>query len=71
MYALACGEEGLIDHNELKNDLALQTAIGVDEGLASVSTMQRFGQRFDRHSLKAVHEELVHQFIISLSTVIQ
>ncbi len=67
VYALACGEEDLIDHNDLKNDLALQTAVGVDEDLASASTMQRFDQRFDRRSLKAVHEELIQQFINSYS----
>ena len=65
VYALACGEEDLIDHAELRHDIALQTAVDSTQTLASVATMQRFEQRFDRQALKAVHEILVQQFIDS------
>lgn len=65
VYGLACGEEDLIDHAELRHDIALQTAVDSTEVLASTATMQRFEQRFDRHSLKAIHEILIQKFIDS------
>lgn len=65
VYALACGEEDLIDQDELRNDLALQTAVSSTETLASVATLQRFEQRFDRRALKAIHEILIERFIAS------
>lgn len=65
VYGLACGEEDLIDHAELRHDIALQTAVESTKVLASTATMQRFEQRFDRHALKATHEILVQKFIDS------
>jgi len=65
VYALACGEEDLIDHDELRHDFAFQTAVSSDEPLASVATLQRFEQRFDRRALKAIHEILIDRFIAS------
>lgn len=65
IYALACGEEDLIDHRELREDIALQTAVEATGTLASTASLQRFEQRFDRHALKAVHEVLIQQFIDS------
>ena len=65
IYALACGDEDLLDHRELREDIALQTAVETTRPLASTATLQRFEQRFDRHALKAIHEVLVQQFIAS------
>lgn len=65
VYALACGEEDLIDHNELRHDIAIQAAVEADKTLASTATMQRFEQRFNRKSLKDIHEILIQQFIDS------
>lgn len=65
IYALACGDEDLNDHNELRDDIALQTAVETEATLASTATMQRFEQRFNRNALKATHEILIQQFIDS------
>ena len=42
IYALASGDEDLNDHNELRHDIAIQTAIEAGDVLASTATMQRF-----------------------------
>ena len=41
VYALALGYEDLNDHDELRHDLALQTAVGRDVDMASASTLCR------------------------------
>ena len=41
IYSLALGYEDLNDHQELRHDLALQTAISRTETLASASTLCR------------------------------
>lgn len=65
IYALCCGEEDLLDHEQLRHDVALQTASATTETLASVATLQRFEQRFDHRAMKAIHEILVEKFIAS------
>ena len=42
VYALALVYEDLNDHDELRFDPALQTAVGADAVLASASTLCRF-----------------------------
>ena len=39
LYALCCGWEDVTGHNTLRHDLALQTAVGRDQALASGSTL--------------------------------
>lgn len=63
VYALALGYEDLNDHNELRHDLALQTATSRVETLASPSTLCRLEQRSDRDTAVAVHEVLFQQFV--------
>lgn len=68
VYAIACGEEDLNDHNELRTDIALQTAIGRDEPLASASTLCRFENGSQRQAAFALNALLLEQFIASHKT---
>ena len=66
VYSLALGYEDLNDHDELRGDLALQTAVDKDRALASASTLCRFENRAGRQEAVRLHEILVEQFIASL-----
>jgi hypothetical protein len=59
------GYEDLNDHNTLRGDVALQTAVQQDEELASASTLCRWENRSDREAAWAAHGVLVEQFISS------
>jgi hypothetical protein len=48
IYAIACGDEDVNDHNLLRHDLAMQTAVNSDTVLASASTMSRMENSFTR-----------------------
>lgn len=63
LYALALGYEDLNDHDQLRNDLAIQTAVDRDRVLASSSTLCRWESRADRATAWCLHEVLVDQFI--------
>jgi hypothetical protein len=65
IYGLALGYEDLNDHEQLRTDTALQTAVDADAVLASQSTLCRLENRADRDSAWALHEVLVEQFIAS------
>jgi hypothetical protein len=65
LFALALGYEDLNDHQQLREDLALQTAIERDTPLASASTLCRWEHRADRATAWRLHEVLVEQFIAS------
>jgi len=65
VYALALGHEDLSDHHELRHDPALQTAASTVEALASPSTLCRLEKRADRSAMKAIHDILLDQFILS------
>ena len=65
VYAIALGHEDLNDHDELRSDLALRTALHRDETLASPSTLCRLENRADRATAAALHEVLVERFIAS------
>jgi hypothetical protein len=65
LYGLALGYEDLNDHQTLRNDLALQTAVKCDTDLASASTLCRWENRADRTTAWRLHEVLVDQFIAS------
>jgi len=66
VYALALGYEDLNDHETLRLDLAIQTALGRSEELASSSTLCRWENRADREVAGRMHEVIVEQFIGSL-----
>lgn len=65
LYGLALGYEDLNDHQTLRKDLALQTAVKRDTELASASTLCRWENRADRTTAWRLHEVLVDQFIAS------
>ena len=65
LYGLALGYEDLNDHNSLREDLAMQTAVGRDTELASASTLCRWENRADRETAWRLHKVLVEQFIAS------
>jgi len=65
VYALALGYEDLNDHENLRLDLAIQTALGRSEELASSPTLCRWENRADRETAVRMHEVIVDQFIAS------
>jgi hypothetical protein len=67
IYGLALGYEDLNDHETLRHDLALQTALERTETLAGDSTLCRLEQRVDRQAAVAFHEVLVEKFIASFA----
>jgi len=65
VYGLTLGYEDLNDHETLRADLALQTAVDRDEALASAPTLCRLENRTNRETAWAMHEVLVEHFIAS------
>ena len=63
VYALALGYEDLNDHDELRREVRLQTAVERDRPLASASTLCRFENRADATAAWRIHEVLVERFI--------
>ena len=65
VYGLALGWEDLSDHDHLRSDIAMQTAVGVDQDAASAPTLCRLESWAQRASAVALHEVLIEQFICS------
>ena len=65
VYGLALGYEDLNDHQSLRRDPALQTAVDCDEALASSPTLCRWENRAGRETAWAIHRVLAEQFIAS------
>jgi len=65
IYGLCLGYEDLNDHDTLRKDIGLQTAVCRDTDLASSSTLCRFENRANRRMLWAISEILVEKFIAS------
>lgn len=63
LYALACGYEDLNDHDQLRSDPLMQTAVGKDSPLASSPTLSRLETRATRTDILALNRVLVEQFI--------
>lgn len=68
LYGLCCGYEDLSDHDSLRSDLLMQTAVGRAEALASSPTLCRLETRATRAQAVALHGVLVEQFIASHKT---
>jgi hypothetical protein len=68
VYAIAQGYEDLNDHDRLRHDPALSTALGKLTAGASSPTLCRFENRADRKAAVAIHEILVECFIASFAT---
>jgi hypothetical protein len=65
IYALCCGWEDVTDHNTLRHDLALQTAVGCAQALASGPTLCRLEAAASPAHTAALHGVLLDQFIAS------
>jgi hypothetical protein len=63
VYGLCCGWEDVTDHNLLRRDLALQTAVGRVEDLASGPTLSRLETTATPAHAAALNGVLVEQFI--------
>ena len=68
VYGLALGWEDLNDHGALRSDIAMQTAVGVNDQIASAPTLCRLEKWADRASAVRLHQVLVEQFIASFKT---
>jgi len=68
VYGLALGWEDLNDHKALRQDVAMQTAVGVDREVASAPTLCRLESWADRASAVRLHEMLLEQFVASFDT---
>ena len=67
VYGICLGYEDLNDHQSLRIDPLIQTALNKDQNLASPPTMCRFENSMGRQEAVAVHEVLIDQFINSFS----
>lgn len=65
VYGLALGWEDLNDHQTLRSDVAMQTAVGVEREVASAPTLCRLEKWADRASALRLSALLVEQFIAS------
>jgi hypothetical protein len=65
IYGLCCGWEDVSDHNALRHDLAVQTAVGRDEELASGPTLSRLENSATMAQAVALNRVLLEQFIAS------
>lgn len=68
VYGLCCGWEDVTDHNTLRRDLVLQTAVGRVEDLASAPTLSRLETGATREQAVALHRVLLDQFVASRKT---
>jgi len=65
VYGLALGYEDLNDHQSLRRDPAIQSAVERDELLASSPTLCRWENRANRQTALEIHKVLIDQFIAS------
>ncbi len=63
VYGLCCGWEDMSDHNVLRHDLALQTAVGRVDELASGPTLSRLETAATPAHAAALNGVLLEQFI--------
>ena len=63
IYGLCLGWSDVCDHNVLRNDLVMQTAVGRAEPLASAPTLSRLETAATSEHAAALHEVLMQQFI--------
>ena len=65
IYGMCLGWSDVCDHNVLRNDLVMQTAVGRAEPLASAPTLSRLETGATPEHAAAMHEVLMQQFIAS------
>jgi hypothetical protein len=64
VYGLCCGWEDVTDHNTLRHDLVLQTAVGSSEELASAPTFSRL-----ENSATSAHAAALHKVLLVVGPV--
>jgi Transposase DDE domain group 1 len=69
IYGLCCGWEDVTDHNALRHDLGVQTAVGRAEELASGPTLSRLENSATMAHAVALNRVLLEQFITSRNAV--
>ena len=65
LYGLCCGYEDLNDHDTLRQDPLMQTAVGKVDELGSSPTLCRLERRANRDDVVALNSVLLEQFIAS------
>ena len=65
VYALARGYEDLNDHQPLRYDLAIQSAVEREEVLASSSTLCRWENQANRLTAWHIHQVIIERFVAS------
>jgi hypothetical protein len=65
VYGLCLGYEDLNDHDQLRKDKVIQTAVGSDVNLASSPTLCRFENRINRGALVEMSKVLIQIFVES------
>jgi len=65
IYGMCCGYEDLNDHDHLRRDALMQTAVGTDRVLGSSPTLCRMEQRATRADVVELNRVLLDQFIAS------
>jgi hypothetical protein len=68
IYGLVQGWEDLNDHQRLRTDTAMQTAVGCEQELASAATLCRMENTAARHTARLMHRVLVETFIKSFKS---
>lgn len=68
VFAIALGYEDLNDHDQLRHDLALKTAMSQRHAASSSPTLCRFENAMDRAVAVGLHEVLIDQFIARHTT---
>lgn len=68
LYGLCCGYEDLNDHDRLRHDTLIQTAVGKTTELASSPTFSRLETGVTRADCIALNRVLVDQFVASHPT---
>jgi hypothetical protein len=68
LYGLCCGYEDLNDHDVLRHDPLMQTAVGKVDELASSPTFSRLETRATRADVMALNRVLIEQFIATHGT---
>lgn len=68
IYGLALGWEDLNDHAALRQDIAMQTAVGVERDVASAPTLCRLENWSERQAAWGLHQVLIDQFIASFKS---
>jgi hypothetical protein len=63
VYGIALGYEDLNDHDQLRHDAALKTALSQRHAASSSATLCRFENAMDRAVAVGLHEVMVDQFI--------